>query len=280
MIYSSSKVIITAMPHILSRSKLIRRKPSKNARRLRSISSRARLLPENETPVHVKPAKTRNDDGMYSGTLPIPIKPIKGESHIAKIGFHHGQQGSVETTFLPRIPLIIPEALSDDSSCSLSLLPYCRTGKGLPSSSEDSLLSRREGTEGQQVMNPISSFVVPSVSGSISPLTLPPSFSEPWTYCSYVDYPSFKETQDLQSEMHHQPSPTSVLVMPPLYKSNWQECDQDKKVTKPSFFILDDEIPRSNLHYALEQYDSSRKSWVRGNFPLLDDLKDERCIFY
>lgn len=258
----------------------MRRNPSKNARRLRSTTYGSRLLPENETPVQVKPVKNRNDDGMYSGTLPIPIKPIEGERHIAKVGFHHGQQGSVESTFLPRIPLINPEALSDDSSCSLSPLPYCRTGMGLRSVSEDSLMSRREGTEGQQVMNPISSFVVPSVAGSISPLTLPPSFSEPWTCCSYVDYPNVKERQDLQSEMYHQPSPTSVLVMPPSYKSIWQECDQEKKVTKPSFFILDDEIPRSNLHYALEQYDSSRRSWVRGSFPLLDDLKDERCIFY
>ena len=279
---SSSRVNITVMPHILSRSKLMRRKTPKNARRLRSTSYGCRLLPEDETtPVQLKPVKNRDFDDVYSGTLPIPIKPIEVERQGAKAGFHHGGQGTVDTTFLPLIPLIIPETLSDDSSCSLSLLPYCRMGKRIRSTTEDRLMSRKEGSEGQQVMNPISSFVVPSVSGSISPLTLPPSFSEPWSYCSYVDYPNVKETtQDLQSEMQHQPSPTSVLVMLSSHKSNRKECDQDSKTTKPSFFILDDEAPRSNLYYALEHYDSSRRSWPRDSFPLLDDLKDEQCIFY
>lgn len=272
---------IVVMPHILSRNKLIRAKPCRSAKRLRSISSGPTPLPEVDTPKQCQ-VKNCGSGCVSSGSLPIPIKPVEEECHRAVGRYRHVGQIDVAITFLPRIPLVVRDNLSDVSSCSLSPLPYhYRREDRVRNSTEDSTTSKKEGSEEEQKVKPISSFVVPSVSGSMSPLTLPPSFSEPWSYCSYVDYPNAEENQEPCTKMQHHPSPTSVA----MFSSHWlnsssfggDECDQDKLLTKPSYFILDDEAPRSNLYYALEQYDSSRKSWSRANFSW-NDHREERWI--
>jgi len=200
-------------------------------------------------------SQNNSPGGERCASAPIPIRSNKETNNKLKAGYHC--QAERATVLLPQAPIVPQDSGSMHSSFSLSPLPYRE--KRSPGSATN---ERKKGE------NPVSSFIVRPSVGSISPLTLPPSLHEP---CAYIDYPDCNQEKPTYNAQH--PSPTSVaLPYSSSLKNHLYHDSHDRRTCGASYFILDECVPRSNLYYALEQYDASKKSW--SSFDTLTDHED------
>lgn len=192
-------------------------------------------------------------------SAPIPIRSNKETTKKLKVGYHCQVEATV---LLPQAPIAPQDSDSMHSAFSLSPLPY-REKRSAGSATNE----RKKGE------NPVSSFIVRPSAGSISPLTLPPSLHEP---CAYIDYSDYNQEKPTYKAQH--PSPTSVALpySSSLKNNHIYHDSHDRRSCGASYFILDECVPRSNLYYALEQYDASKKLW--SSFDTLTDHEDGNSL--